>query len=98
MLLGPPILLQQPQPAIPPNAVRHMHDQIAFAQLQETIDRPRLPPPRRPRQILPLKQLARTHQHHLLRHNPKPSLQMPDDKMQPGSVPIRPDDCPLVLL
>ena len=49
MLFGPPILLQQPQPAIPPDAVRHVHDQVALAQLQKTIDRPRLPPPRRPR-------------------------------------------------
>src|SRR6478672_5702330 len=60
-----------------------MHNKIAFAQLQERIDRPRLPPPRRPRQILPLKQLARTHERHMLRHNPEPSLQMPDRELQP---------------
>ena len=40
MLLGPPILLQQSQPAISPNPVRDVHDQVALAQLQEAIDRP----------------------------------------------------------
>src|SRR6478672_9227223 len=60
-----------------------MHNKIAFAQLQKRIDRPRLPPPRRPRQILPLKQLARTHERHVLRHNSKPSLKMSNRELQP---------------
>ena len=89
MLFGPAVLLQQPQPAIPADAVRHMHDQVALAQLQKAVDRPRLPPPRRPRQILPLKQLRRAHQHHALRHNPKAGLQMPDDEVQPGTAARR---------
>ena len=81
VLFGPAVLLQQLQPAIAADAVREMDDEVAFAQFEKAVDRPRLPPPRRPRQILPLKQLARADQHHLLRHDPKPGFQMPNDKL-----------------
>ena len=50
VLFGPAILLQQSQPAIAADAVRHVHDEVALAQLEKAVDRPRLPPPRRPGQ------------------------------------------------
>ena len=72
------------QPAIAADAVRQVHDQIALPQLEEAVDRPRLPPPRRAREVVPLKQLGRAHQRDPLRHDAEAGFQMPDDEMQPA--------------
>ena len=40
MLLGALLLFEQLQPTISANAVRQVDDQIAFAELQEAVDRP----------------------------------------------------------
>ena len=82
MLLGLAVLLEQLQPAIAADAVRQMDDQIALPQLEKAVDRPRLPPPRGPREIVPLKQLRRAHQHDLLRHDAKPRLQVPHHQIK----------------
>ena len=52
------VLFQQLHAAIPADAVRQMHDVIAFAQFEEAIDHASQPPARRPGEILPMKQLA----------------------------------------
>ena len=53
-----PLLLDQPQAAIPADAVGQMDDQVALAQVEERIDRLAQPPPRQPPQLAAMKQLA----------------------------------------
>ena len=52
------LLLDQPQAAIPADAVGQMHDQVAFAQVEERVDRLAQPPPRQPPQLAAMEQLA----------------------------------------
>ena len=52
------LLLDQPQAAIPADAVGQMDDQVALAQVEERIDRLAQPPPRQPPQLAAVKQLA----------------------------------------
>ena len=62
--------------------MRNVNDEVAFAKFQETIDGPSLAPPRRPREVLPLKQFGCADQHDLLRHDAEPSFKVANNKVQ----------------
>ena len=58
MLFDRTVLLEQLHAAIAADAVRQMHDIIPFAQFEKAVDHAPQPPPRRPGQILAMKQLT----------------------------------------
>ena len=82
VLFSPVVFLKQAQSAIPSDAMGHVHHEVAFAELEKAVDRPRLTPPRGAGQVLPLKQLGRAHQGDPLRHNAEAGFHVSDDETQ----------------
>ena len=76
------VLFQQLQAAVSSNAVGDVDDQVALAQFEEAVDRPRQPPAAVTPQIDPAKQLAAAQQHDPIRYQPETVLKRADGKPQ----------------
>ena len=83
-LLGAVLLLEQLEPAVAADAMGHVHDVIPLVQVEESVDRPREPVPRRPHgDILAAEELGARQNHELLRHEPKATGEMTAGKVEP---------------
>ena len=82
VLFGAALFVQELESAVAANAVGQVHDQIAFAKLQKTVDRATQLPLRGPGDFLPLEQFQSADQHHLLVHQPKTTRQPTEHELQ----------------
>ena len=84
MFFGLLFVLEQLQSAVAADAVADVHDQVAFAQVEEAVDRAAQPPPRRPGHVGPPEQLPGADQNNPLVAQPEAVLQMSHRKMEPA--------------
>ena len=82
MLFDRAVFLQELHAAVATDAVRQMHDVIAFAQFEKAVDHATQPPSRRAGQVVAMKQLAAGDQHDSFAHQAKAGLQSADREMQ----------------
>ena len=84
MFLDLPVLLHQLHAAITGDAVAEMYDEVAFVEIQKTVDRPAQPPAngRGTLHVGTAEKLAAAQQHDAVGHQAEAVLQRADGKMQ----------------
>ncbi len=85
-LLRASLLLEQLEPLVAADAVADVDDVIAVVQVEERVDRPREPPPRRPRRrgVLAAEELPGADDRELLGHEPKSPRDVAVGEMEPA--------------
>ena len=84
VFLDLPVLLHRLHAAVAGDAVAEVYDQVAFVEVQETVDRPAQPPAdgRRTLHVGTAEKLAAAQQHDAVGHQPEAVLQGADGKME----------------